>query len=81
MSAHENRLSKKGTGPGWRLGLTHSGKVQNQPEALWLDPVSLATEPRPNFWTETRIGVSSPPGEYDLFTHGAPTGVEADRLV
>ena len=23
--------------------------VQNQPEALWLDPVSLATEPRPNF--------------------------------
>ncbi len=22
--------------------------VQNQPEALWLDPVSLATEPRPN---------------------------------
>ena len=45
------------------LGLTRSGKVQNQPEALWLDPVSLATEPRPNFWTETRIGVSSPPGE------------------
>ena len=37
--------------------------VQNQPEALWLDPVSLATEPRPNFWTKTRIGVSSPPGE------------------
>jgi hypothetical protein len=22
--------------------------VQNQPEALWLDPVSLANEPRPN---------------------------------
>jgi hypothetical protein len=25
-------------------------QVQNQPEALWLDPVSLATEPRPNFF-------------------------------
>ena len=48
---------------GMLLGLTRSGKVQNRPEALWLDPVSLATEPRPNFWTETRIGVSSPPGE------------------
>jgi hypothetical protein len=45
MLSHEKTL---GLIKGRRLGLIRSGKVQNQPEALWLDPVSLATEPRPN---------------------------------